>query len=422
MPASSSDAAAPAGPPASFHRGRAGVSAADAAAQVRPPARPRPLRVVIAGQTASGKSRLALDLIEALGEGAGSRAPAGVVNADASQLYRGMDIGTAKLTVAERRGIEHCQLDVLDVREEASVAAYQEHAREDLTRLEDAGRRAVIVGGSGLYVRALTDDLVFPGTDPAVRAALTRRLEREGAHRLWEELAQADPVAAERIEVANTRRVVRALEVIEFTGRPFSATMPRYEDMAPSVHLAIRAVGLGDRPGQSGDGGLSERARQADPAAGYRQASQRGAATGGVPEDLTSREPEALADRERLEAGRLGLVARIQARAQEMFDSGLLEETAALDRAGLRDGPTASRAIGYSQALAVLDGQMSVSEAVASTSLATRQLAARQLKWFRRDPRLHWLALPTASDGSVREEDWQALVSLAVGLVRQAER
>lgn len=331
-----------------------------------------PVRVVIAGQTASGKSRLALDLIEALGEGAGTSRPAAVVNADASQLYRGMDIGTAKLPVVQRRGIEHLQLDVLDVREEASVAAYQASARADIARLGPAGRRAVIVGGSGLYVRALTDELVFPGTDRQLRAALTRRLEREGARRLWEELAQADPVSAERIEAANTRRVVRALEVIELTGRPFSATMPRYEDQVPTVHVAIRAVGR--------DGPLS------------------------------------------FEDGRHGLVARIQARARAMFDAGLLEETAELERSGLRQGPTASRAIGYSQALAVLGGDMNVPEAIAATSLATRQLAARQLKWFRRDPRIHWLTLPTGPDGSIREGDWQELVSDAVALVRHAER
>lgn len=332
------------------------------------------VRVVVVGQTASGKSRLALDLIEALGEGAGSSRPAGVVGADASQLYRGMDVGTAKLTRSQRRGIEHYQLDVLEVTQEASVAAYQAAARRDATVLEGSGRRVVVAGGSGLYVRALTDALVFPGTDPQVRARLEARLQQEGARALWEGLREADPASAERIEPANTRRLVRALEVITLTGRPFSATMPRYEDLVPSVHLAIRAVG----------------AAQDDP-------------------------------QSRLVAGRLGLAARIARRAQGMFDHGLLEETAALDRQGLRRGPTASRAIGYSQALAVLDGQMTVEQAVAQTSLATRQLAARQLKWFRRDPRVHWLELPTAEDGTVREEDWGELVRQAVSLVRAAD-
>ena len=201
-------------------------------------ARSAPVRVAVVGPTASGKSELALDLIEALAvDGApaidgdrgaggapavdGPRAAGGdwgaeVVNADASQLYRGMDIGTAKLPLSQRRGVPHHQIDVLTVREEASVAAYQVRARADARAAEARGSRVLIVGGSGLYVRALTDDLDFPGTDPQIRAALEARAAAVGGRALWEELRRADPAAAERIEAANTRRVVRALEVQGF--------------------------------------------------------------------------------------------------------------------------------------------------------------------------------------------------------------
>ena len=202
---------------------------------------PSAVRIAVVGPTATGKSELALDLADALARDAGA-APGGVevLNADASQLYRGMDIGTAKLPPGQRRGHPHHQIDVLDVREEASVAAYQRHARADLEAIEARGARTVIVGGSGLYVRAVTDALEFPGTDRAVRAALQERARREGARRLWEELNEADPVSARRIEPANTRRIVRALEVLAVTGRPFSATLPRYRDLVPTLHLALR--------------------------------------------------------------------------------------------------------------------------------------------------------------------------------------
>ena len=207
-------------------------------------ARSAPVRVAVVGPTASGKSELALDLIEALAadepRAASGARGAEVVNADASQLYRGMDIGTAKLPPAERRGVPHHQIDVLSVREEASVAVYQVRARADARAAEARGARVLIVGGSGLYVRALTDDLDFPGTDPQIRAALEARAAAVGGRALWEELRRADPAAAERIEAANTRRVVRALEVLAVTGRPFSAALPRYEDLVPTVHLALR--------------------------------------------------------------------------------------------------------------------------------------------------------------------------------------
>jgi len=313
-----------------------------------------PVQVAVVGPTATGKSALALDLADALG------GRAEMVNADAFQLYRGMDIGTAKLTAAERRGYPHHQLDVLDVRQEANVASYQTHARADLRSITARGNRPVIVGGSGLYVRALTDALDFPGTDPDVRAALEDRARREGAAALWQELQRVDPVAAERIEPANTRRIVRALEVVRLTGRPFSASLPRYADLVPTVHLALRW-------------------------------------------------------------DRAVLDARIDARAEAMFASGLLEETESLLAAGLREGPTAPRAIGYAQAIAVLEGRMSMLEAVSATAAATRKLASRQIKWFRRDPRVHWLDV-TAAAGAWAPGERERVVAQAARLVRAADQ
>ena len=346
-------------------------------------ARSAPVRVAVVGPTASGKSELALDLIEALavdgapaidgdrGAGgapavdgpraAGEDRGAEVVNADASQLYRGMDIGTAKLPLSQRRGVPHHQIDVLTVREEASVAAYQVRARADARAAEARGSRVLIVGGSGLYVRALTDDLDFPGTDPQIRSALEARAAAVGGRALWEELRRADPAAAERIEAANTRRVVRALEVLAVTGRPFSATLPRYEDLVPTVHLALR--------------------------------------------------PE-----------RAALNARIDARARAIFDAGLIEEVRALVDEGLAEGTTAPRAIGYAQALAVLDGTMSREEAVEATAAATRKLASRQIKWFRRDPRVHWIDVALEPGGDWAPGERERVTRRALELVRAGER
>lgn len=328
-------------------------------------ARFAPVRVAVVGPTASGKSELALDLIEALAvdgpRSAGGDRGAEVVNADASQLYRGMDIGTAKLPLSQRRGVPHHQIDVLTVREEASVAAYQVRARADARAAEARGARVLIVGGSGLYVRALTDDLDFPGTDPQIRAALEARAAAVGGRALWEELRRADPAAAERIEAANTRRVVRALEVLAVTGRPFSATLPRYEDLVPTVHLALR--------------------------------------------------PE-----------RAALNARIDARARAIFDAGLIEEVRALVDEGLAEGTTAPRAIGYAQALAVLDGTMSREEAVEATAAATRKLASRQIKWFRRDPRVHWIDVALEPGGDWAPGERERVTRRALELVRAGER
>ena len=292
--------------------------------------------LAVVGMTATGKSALALDLAEALG----GPAAVEIVNADAMQLYRGMDIGTAKLPPGERRGIAHHQLDVLDVTEEARVAAYQEAARADIAAIRERGRLPVLVGGSGLYLRAVLDHLDFPGTDPAVRAELEERAARLGTRPLHDELAAKDPDAAARIDPRNTRRVVRALEVIGLTGRPFSASLPEHVYALPAVQLAIA-----------------------------------------VPR------PE--------------LDARIAARAEQMMAEGLLEETGRLLGQGLAEGVTARRAVGYAQAADVLAGRLGPEEAVTAISIATRQLARRQEKWFRRDPRIHWL--PTADAADLRD-------------------
>ena len=307
------------------------------------------------GPTATGKSDLALALAEQAQAG-GLSEGAEIINADASLLYRGMDIGTAKPSPVERVRVPHHQIDVLSVRDQASVAAFQRAARSDIEGVESRGNLVIIAGGSGLYVRALTDGLDFPGTDPQVRTRLAERAEREGTSVLYTELTGLDPVAAERIEASNTRRIVRALEVIEITGRPFSASLPRYEDVAPTVHIAL---------------GCERRL----------------------------------------------LDLRINARARAMFERGLVEEVETLIDQGIREGETAPRAIGYAQALAVIDGTMSVPEAVDSTALATRQLASRQIKWFRRDPRVRWIDVELTEDGRCTDAECSRVTRQARELV-----
>jgi tRNA dimethylallyltransferase len=299
--------------------------------------------VAVVGATATGKSELGLALAERLdGE---------VVNADAMQLYRGMDIGTAKLPAAERRGIAHHQLDVLDVTEEASVAAYQRAARDDFDAIRGRGRVPILVGGSGLYVRAALDRLEIPPTNPQLREALELEAATRGTAVMYERLRDLDPVAAERIQPNNTRRIVRALEVIELTGRPFSASLPRREFVAPAVILGLTV------------------------------------------------------DRHLLDE-------RIGARAARMFEQGLLDEVGELLRHGLRDGFTASRAIGYAQAIAVLDGQSTIEQAIDATAQATRRFARRQESWFRPDRRTTWL--PAGELGG------SELVSAALEVIEQA--
>ncbi|AJE81866.1 MULTISPECIES: tRNA (adenosine(37)-N6)-dimethylallyltransferase MiaA [Streptomyces] len=291
---------------------------------------PRVLAVV--GPTAAGKSDLGVFLAERLG--------GEVINADSMQLYRGMDIGTAKLTEAERGGVPHHLLDIWDVTEAASVAEYQRLARAEIDRLLAAGRTPVLVGGSGLYVRGALDNLDFPGTDPAVRARLEAELDAEGPGALHARLARADPPAAEAILPGNGRRIVRALEVIEITGRPFTANLPGHDAVYDTVQIGV-------------------------------------------------------------DVARAELDERIARRVDRMWEAGLVAEVRALEERGLREGLTASRALGYQQVLAALAGQCTEAEARTETVRATKRFARRQDSWFRRDPRVHWLSGAAADRGEL---------------------
>ena len=279
--------------------------------------------VTVVGPTTAGKSSLAIELALALdGE---------VVNADSMQLYRGMDIGTAKVTVAERCGVPHHLLDIWPVSYPAAAAEYQTLARAVLDDITARGRVPILAGGSGLYIRAALEDLNFPRTDAGARARLESSLAEEGAAVMHARLATLDPAAAAAILPSNGRRIVRALEVIELTGQPFSATMPSYSAAArPAIQIG-----------------------------------------------LTLPRPE--------------LDARIEARVDQMWAGGFEDEVRGLVPAGLREGRTASRALGYQQMLRYLDGSCTLAEARAETVRATRRFARRQESWFRRDPRIHWL-------------------------------
>jgi tRNA dimethylallyltransferase len=281
--------------------------------------------IVICGATATGKSDIAIEVAQELG--------AEIINADSMQLYRGMDIGTAKLPEAERGGIPHHLLDVLDVNQDSTVAWYQEQARAVITEIHSRGKDAVIVGGTGLYIKAILDDLNFPDTDPEVRAKLEAEVEEFGAAALFARLEELDPAAALAIDRANIRRIIRALEVIEITGQPFTANLPR-ED--------------------------------------------------------SSRYPDALQfglvmDREHLRE-------RIDLRVDRMWDAGFVDEVDRLITSGIRDGVTAQRALGYAQIIAMRDGTMTESEAKEDTKRASRQYARRQETWFSRDARIQWVA------------------------------
>lgn len=289
----------------------------------------RPLAII--GPTGTGKSQLALDFAEGV-ERLGVRAE--IVNADAMQLYRGMDIGTAKLPVDARRGIPHHQLDVLDVTETATVARYQGAAAADVEAIAARGALPIIVGGSMLYIQSLLDDWSFPATDPAVRARWEQRLAEIGVGELHAELARRDPAAAASILPTDARRTVRALEVVELTGQPFAASAPQIG--APRWDTAI--VGLDC--------------------------------------DTTL------------------LDERLARRTASMFDQGLVGEVIALLDRGLRDGVTASRALGYAQVLTALDaggGDEQMRAAREQTFVGTRRYVRRQRSWFRRDHRVQWL-------------------------------
>ena len=281
--------------------------------------------LVVCGATATGKSDLAISLAQHFdGE---------IVNADSMQIYRGMDIGTAKLSVEEREGIVHHLLDVLDVNQDSTVAWYQSAARAVITDIHARGKNAIVVGGTGLYIKSILDELNFPDTDPTVRKNLEKELESIGLNALFERLEKLDPAAAIAIDRANSRRVIRALEVIEITGKPFTANLPR-------------------------------------------EASTRypGAAQFGL-----------VMDREKLNE-------RISARVDRMWDEGFVSEVETLLGFGIKEGRTAQLALGYSQIIAYLEGRMSQDEASEDTKRATRQYARRQETWFSRDERITWIS------------------------------
>ncbi|MFE4255940.1 tRNA (adenosine(37)-N6)-dimethylallyltransferase MiaA [Streptomyces sp. NPDC056910] len=295
-------------------------------------AAPAPRVIAVVGPTAAGKSDLGVFLARELG--------GEVVNADSMQLYRGMDIGTAKLTPEERGGIPHRLLDIWDVTEAASVAEYQKLARAEIDRLLAEGRWPVLVGGSGLYVRGAVDHLEFPGTDPEVRARLEEELTLRGSGALHARLAVSDPGAAKAILPTNGRRIVRALEVIEITGKPFTANLPGHESVYDTVQIGV-------------------------------------------------------------DVARPELDERIATRVDRMWDAGLVDEVRTLEARGLRDGRTASRALGYQQVLTALAGECTEDEARAETVRATKRFARRQDSWFRRDPRVHWLSGAAAERGEL---------------------
>lgn len=280
------------------------------------------LVIAVVGPTAAGKSDLAIELAAQIG--------GEVVNADSMQLYRGMDIGTAKVPEAERRGVPHHLLDVWHVRQSASVAEYQVLARAAIDAIQGRDKVPILTGGSGLYVRAALEDLNFPGTDPELRERLEAELAASGPAALYERLRERDQAAAEAILPSNGRRIVRALEVIELSGGPFSATLPDYQSGRPSLQLGLLF-------------------------------------------------PRTELDR------------RIEARVGRMWQAGFESEVRALEADGLREGRTASRALGYAQMLRALSGQWTSEQAQAETIRATRRFARRQESWFRRDPRIQWL-------------------------------
>ena len=284
---------------------------------------PRTVLAVV-GATAAGKSELALALAERLG--------GEIINTDSMQIYRGMDIGTAKLPVAERRGIPHHLLDLLEPSEPVTVAQFQQWAREVIADCHQRGVIPVLVGGSALYTRAILDVFEFPGTDPALRAKWEQRLAQVGASALHEELRALDPQAAEQVLPGNTRRVVRALEVIELTGKPFTAALPQHTYFYPGAQQIGVSI---DRP---------------------------------------------------------TLDARIAARVEQMWAAGLVGEVRGLLDHGLGQSRTASRALGYSQILRHLAGEITEAEAREQTITGTRRFARRQDSWFLKDPRINWVA------------------------------
>ena len=281
--------------------------------------------VIISGATATGKSELAIEVAKEIG--------AEIISADSMQLYKGMDIGTAKLTMAERQGITHHLLDLVDVKTDVTVSWYQELARAKIDELRGAGKSVVVVGGTGLYIKAILDDLNFPETDPEVREKLNQEAEKIGGDAMHQRLAKLDPAASLAIPKENVRRVIRALEVIEISGKPFTAILPR-EDSTK-----------------------------------YPDAMQFGLAM----------------DRESLDI-------RIDNRVAKMWEAGFVDEVEELINQGILEGKTAQAAIGYAQIIRMKHGSMSQEEAIEDTARATRQYARRQETWFSRDLRITWLS------------------------------
>jgi tRNA dimethylallyltransferase len=281
--------------------------------------------IVIAGATATGKSELAIAVAKEIN--------AEIINADSMQIYKGMDIGTAKLSIEDRGGIAHHLLDILEVSQDSTVAWYQNLAREKITELHAEGKNVVVVGGTGLYIKSILDELNFPDTDPQVRKSLELEAEKIGADALFQRLEKLDPAAAIAIDRANLRRVIRALEVIEITGKPFTANLPREESSR------------------------------------YPNAMQFG-----------------------LVMEREHLIERIDARVEKMWQLGFVDEVKKCIDSGMLNGRTAQLALGYSQIVALLNGTMTEAEAKEDTKRATRQYARRQETWFSRDRRITWIS------------------------------
>jgi tRNA dimethylallyltransferase len=281
--------------------------------------------IVICGATATGKSDLAVALAQEIG--------AEIINADSMQIYKGMDIGTAKLSPAERGGIEHHLLDILAVSQDSTVAWYQELARQSVTQIHGRGKNAIIVGGTGLYIKSILDDLNFPDTDANVRQKLTEEAKEFGIVQLFQRLEQLDPAAAAAIDRQNERRVIRALEVIEITGKPFTANLPREDS---SLYPDALQFGL-----------VMDRAE---------------------------------------------LGERVEARVDRMWETGFVDEVDRLIDEGITKATTARRALGYAQIIAMRSGEISEDLAIEETKRATRQYVRRQETWFSRDARINWIS------------------------------
>jgi tRNA dimethylallyltransferase len=281
--------------------------------------------IVICGATATGKSDLAVSLAQEIG--------GEIINADSMQIYKGMDIGTAKLNATERAGIAHHLLDVLEVTEDATVAWYQGLARAAVTEIHNRGKDAIIVGGTGLYIKSILDDLNFPDTDAAVRQKLTEEAKEFGIVQLFQRLELLDPAAAAAIDRQNERRVIRALEVIEITGKPFTANLPREDS---SLYPDALQFGL-------------------------------------------------VMDREKLGV-------RVEARVDQMWQKGFVAEVDRLIKEGITRATTARRALGYAQIIAMRNGEITEDVAIEETKRATRQYVRRQETWFSRDARINWIS------------------------------